>query len=95
MKCTIDYLDALRAHFGVTSDYALAKKLGVSTGCIGNYRNGRSTFSDEMAFRIADVLGMHRGAVWLDIQAERAIKAHNAPLSAALTELRHLGGIAA
>lgn len=96
MKGTCDYLDALRDHFGVKSDYAIAKKLDVSTGSLGNWRAGRSTFSDEIAFQVADILGLPRSQVYLAIQAERAAKAHNTPLYDALADaLQKLGGMAA
>lgn len=93
---TCDYLDALRTRLGLTSDYALAKQLGVTHSALSNYRRGRSAFSDDMTLKVADLLERPRAEVYLTIQAERARKAHNEPVALVLADaLRRLGGMAA
>lgn len=52
---TADYLSALKAHYGISSDYALAKALGISFQSISRYKNG-GTFDNLMALRVADLL---------------------------------------
>lgn len=93
---TCDYLDAVGEKYGIQSDYGLAQKLGVSKQAVGNYRHGKSAFSDDIAFRVADLLNRPRAEVYLTIQAERARKAHNEPVALVLADaLRRLGGMAA
>lgn len=69
---TVDYLDALQDHFGVSSDYALKDLTGWSKSTISNYRNGKQFFCDDHAEQVADWLGIHRGAVLGDVHAERS-----------------------
>ncbi|MCR9953311.1 helix-turn-helix domain-containing protein [Vibrio parahaemolyticus] len=51
-------LDRLKTQLELTSDYQLAKVLDVGTSRISNYRNGRSVLDWEIAFKIADLLGL-------------------------------------
>lgn len=67
-----EYLDALRIKLEVNSDYALQKPLGLSKQRLSNYRKNKDFFSDEVAFIVADLLGMNRGLVVLDMHRERA-----------------------
>lgn len=53
---TADFLNDIQAAYGLTSDYQLAKKLGVTPQSIANYRHGRSFFSDEVALKVAHLL---------------------------------------
>ncbi|WP_255992048.1 hypothetical protein [Chitinolyticbacter albus] len=46
VKTMGDYLDAAKAALGIESDYALAKRVGVSHGAISNYRAGFSKMDD-------------------------------------------------
>ena len=69
---TIEYLDAAKRALGVESDYALAKKLQMRASSISNYRAGRSHMDDEVAGKVAAVLGTHPGLVILDMHRERA-----------------------
>lgn len=85
---TIEYLDALRVRLGVSSDYALAKRLGVSAQRISNYRTKTHCFDADIALKVADLLGRDRAEVYLDIEAERATKAHNGAVLSVISELR-------
>ncbi|WP_151446716.1 helix-turn-helix domain-containing protein [Lacisediminimonas profundi] len=69
---TQDYLSALREKLGVSTDYALAKALGVSKQAAGRWSKGLSGFDDETAKRVASLLGIHPGFVMLDMHRERA-----------------------
>ncbi|MFZ6732249.1 helix-turn-helix domain-containing protein [Undibacterium sp. Ji42W] len=69
---TIEYLNAAKKHLGVESDYALAKRLGVTKQAIGAAMSGKSTLSDETAVKVAQALGIHAGLVLLDMHRERA-----------------------
>lgn len=68
---TIEYLNEAKAVLGVESDYALAKKLNLSKQAIGNYMQGKSAMSDEVACKVAAVIGKHAGIVMLDMHRER------------------------
>ena len=68
---TIEILDTLKAEYGLTSDYQLAKKLGTSTSRVGNYRSGRSKFDDEMVLQVENLLDLPEGSLLLEIQSQR------------------------
>lgn len=68
---TCDYLDELQSKLNIQSDYGLAKSLGISKQAISKYRNGRGSFDDQIAARVASALGLHPGIVLLDMYAER------------------------
>ena len=69
---TIDILEATRTHLGITSDYALAKALCVTQTSISNYKMRRSIMDDDVALRIADILGLNPLAVIAMANSERA-----------------------
>lgn len=69
---TIEYLDAVKVRRGITSDYALAKALGVSQPTVMGYRSGRRIFDDEVALTISHILGLNPLEVIAAANAERA-----------------------
>lgn len=69
---TIEYLDAVKSRSGITSDYALAKVLGVTQAAVSNYRVGRSRIDDDVALTIAQLLGINPLIVIAAANAERA-----------------------
>lgn len=69
---TLEYLAAVKAARGITSDYALAKLLGVKQTTISSYRAGRSRMDDDVALAIAEILGVHPLQVIATANAERA-----------------------
>lgn len=58
MYRTNELLDNLKSTFHLTSDYAIAKKLGVSTSSIYTYRAKRSFFDVKMCFDVAELLDL-------------------------------------
>ena len=72
MKTAADFLDDLRAKFGLTSDYQLAKLLGMAPQQVCRYRRARSTFDDTTAARIAGMLKVEPGYVAACMNAQRA-----------------------
>jgi transcriptional regulator with XRE-family HTH domain len=72
MRTTVDYLDALKAKLGLPSDYAAAKLLGVTRSAASRYRTGVSTFDDEVAVRVAELLEINPLEVIFALRAERA-----------------------
>ena len=80
MKTAIEFLDEIKARNNGLSDYAIAKRLGVTRSCISFYRTGRSCFDDETAEKVAEELGVNPVYVMACAHAERAkvpsIKSH-------------------
>jgi len=72
MRTTVELLDAVKRRHQLTSDYQLAKFLGISPSRLGNYRKGRSRPDDAMCIAVADALGIERGRVLAIVAAERA-----------------------
>lgn len=56
MNYTNTLLDELKAKFSLSSDYQLAKMLGVSCGRVSNWRKEKNSIDWEVAFQIADML---------------------------------------
>lgn len=69
---TIEYLDAIKARIGKTSDYAVAKALGINESTIAGYRKRGGQMDDEIAAKAAAILDLHPGLVVLDMHRERA-----------------------
>jgi hypothetical protein len=68
---SIQYLDAIRARYGV-SDYAAAPLIGVSKGAISAVRTNKSGFGEVPALRIAQLLEKNPHEVLAHLRAERA-----------------------
>lgn len=68
---TTDFLNQIQAAYGLTSDYQLAKKLGVTTQAISNYRTKRSFLNDAMALKVAHLLDLEPLLVLACVNAER------------------------
>ncbi|MBV6324377.1 hypothetical protein [Duganella violaceipulchra] len=69
---TQEYLDAVKNRLGIDSDYALAKRLGIRQSTLSGYRARNGQMDDEIAAKVADLLGIHPGLVMLDMHRARA-----------------------
>lgn len=67
-----DYLDAVKARISVTSDYELAKRLGVQRGPLSQMRSGERAVPLDVAFKIAITLELDPAEVVADLEAQRA-----------------------
>ncbi len=82
---TIDeYLDAVKAVLGCSTDTELALRLRVLQSRISNYRTGRTLPDIRMARMIASILNLRSGAVIIDIRKERALRGAQLRRKAAL-----------
>ena len=72
MKTTVEFLDAVKARHGLTSDYALARLLGVVPSAIYGYRAGRSHLDEGICLTVAKALDVAPGYVLACVAAERA-----------------------
>lgn len=93
MKTTIEFLDAVKAARGLTSDYQLAIDLDCSRQMVSRYRSGKDLLSEEMACKIASILQIESGFVLACVAAERS----KMPEAKKAWEwfADHMGGIAA
>lgn len=69
---TQQYLAAVKAKLSISTDYKLAKALGVTRQLASKYANGKNIPGPLVAFRIAEILGDQPSAVIADLEAERA-----------------------
>ena len=68
---TIDLLTRLKAANGGASDYRIAKLLGIQPQTVYHWKAGRSTMSDEVGVKAAEMLGLDPGKVLIDLHIER------------------------
>lgn len=66
-----EYLTACRDKLKIKSDYELARRLKWNKQGISNVRKNRQAMPSEVAFRMADVLGLAHSVVWADIEAHQ------------------------
>jgi len=69
---TLQYLDAVKTALNVKSDYAVAKALNIRCSTISGYRARGGQMDDDVAVKVANIIGKHPGIVMLDIHRERA-----------------------
>ena len=69
---TVEYLDELKRRYGISSDYKLAKLIGITYQAVSQYRNKGTTLRDDVALKVAELLELPPGKVLADMQAERA-----------------------
>jgi plasmid maintenance system antidote protein VapI len=67
----IEYLDACKRQIGIKSDYELARRLEWNKQGISNVRKGQRSLPSEIAYRMADILGLAHSVVWADIEAHQ------------------------
>ena len=83
---TVQYVDAVRSRLPVTSDYAVAKALGVSKQAVSRYMKGVSHFDDYVAIRVAKMLEIDPLQVIADVNHQRAENPEVKAVWAALME---------
>lgn len=74
---TCDFLDKLKAAYGLTSDYQLAKKLDISQSSVTNYRKGHTVMDNELAVKVSELLELDALYVVACVNIEREEKAGN------------------
>src|SRR5690606_14713432 len=77
MKAINDYLQAYAVARGISSDYAIAKDLGVTRQAVSKYRHDRAYPDFETAWRIADAIGCDPSEVMAAAELARAKRAHD------------------
>lgn len=79
MRTTLYYLQKVKTTRGITSDYALAKCLGVNKQSIYGYQNGW-VLRDEICLAVAKELEIDPIDILLAIWVERAKRDESKPL---------------
>jgi len=74
---TLDFIERLKAVYHLPSDYAAAKKLGVTKQNISRIRNHGQTLDDRAAFEIAELLELDPAQVVAYMNLERAERAND------------------
>lgn len=72
MLTTVELLNRVKAAYDLGSDYALAKKLGVSVQRVSNYMRKKTFLDDKMAFIVAELLDLNPAYVVACSNMERA-----------------------
>jgi len=66
-----EWVDRVKKHHGIESDYAAAKLLGLTKSTISIYRSRGSTLDENASISVASALGLPPAGVVLDQTAER------------------------
>ena len=73
METSKDFTSAIKARYGIESDYQLAKLLGITRSAMSKYRTGVChVFGEDIGYRIAELLDLDAGYVLSCLAAERS-----------------------
>jgi hypothetical protein len=67
-----EWIQALKRHRNLPSDYAAAKVIGIRQATISNYARAPSSMSPEICAAVADELNIPRAVVILDNAIQRS-----------------------
>ena len=74
MYKTAELIEKLKKAYNLSSDYAAAKKIGISPQTLSNYVNSKRSFDNKMAVEIAELLDLNPFDVIVSMDFERACK---------------------
>lgn len=77
---TIDLLNRVKAAYSLPSDYALAKKIGISKQAVSRYMKNGAVMDDKVAFTVSELLNLNPAQVVACMHVERAQNAHDEKL---------------
>lgn len=66
-----EWIDRAKSAAGIDSDYGIAKLLGIHRATVSNYRASSRFLDEDIAIKIANVIGVKPEAVLIDQLAER------------------------
>jgi transcriptional regulator with XRE-family HTH domain len=69
-----------KIRYGVTSNYALAQKMGLTRGAIHNYDKGYSFFNTKVCVTLSHILGCTPYEIIAHTELERAKRANDEKL---------------
>jgi len=91
---TINYIEAAKKKLGVTSNYALAKELGMSQAALSRYKSGDRVIDDYTAAKLAELLELEPIEVIAAANAEREKDSAKAAFWRKLAGGRQAAGLA-
>jgi hypothetical protein len=68
---TSEYVNALKNKYNLTSEYAVAKLVGVKPQTALYWKNKGTTFDDKTAVKVAELLDVRPEVVLIDMERER------------------------
>ncbi len=71
MKDSAFYIEEIKRTQGITSDYAVAKLLGIERNRMTHYKNGRSSFDSDLALKVAELSGHSAAEIILNLKASK------------------------
>lgn len=73
METSKDFARSIKIRYNITSDYALAKLLGITRSTMSLHKTGNvKSFGEDTGFRIAELLDLDAGYVLSCLAAERS-----------------------
>jgi transcriptional regulator with XRE-family HTH domain len=69
---TLEYLQAVKTRLEISSDYALASRLGITRSAVSNFTRGKGVMGDDVALTVAQILDINPLVVIAQANAERA-----------------------
>lgn len=72
MKSSINFLDAIKQKYSLTSDGQLARMLNVTSASISSLRQGKSYLGEDSCIKVAELLRISPEFVMSCANAERA-----------------------
>ena len=72
---SLKFIDAMQEKHGLKNDYAVSRFLGIASGTISQYRNGKRIMDNEMCLKIALALEIDPIQVIMAADIDRAEKA--------------------
>ena len=89
-----DFLDAVRAKHGLTSDYQVHKFLRIAQSRVSMYRTGRREFDSKTCHLVANALDVDPAWVMVEIQVERANRTEDRDAWQRVADLVKIAGVA-
>ena len=89
-----DFLDAVRAKHGFTSDYQVHKFLRIAQSRVSMYRTGRREFDSKTCHLVANALDVDPAWVMVEIQVERANRTEDRDAWQRVADLVKVAGVA-
>lgn len=93
MNNTQQLLAEAKTALRISSDYGLAKALGLTRQAVSHYQCGRRQLDNDVAFRLADLLHRDPAAIIAAVEADKATRPETR--EAWNQRLKRLGGVAA
>jgi plasmid maintenance system antidote protein VapI len=75
---TVELADAYMLHKGFKSGFEMARHLSVTRATVSNWKLGKSHMTPDIAFKIAEELGLNGADILCAIEQDRAVNLSHA-----------------